>query len=150
MLKHFLAVMLLFVMGVGAFSQSIPSGTGRYTALGSSPFILDASTDIYNNPAWNNYYRNYAFGDLNQFGESDNFDGNAGVTLGTFLGGIIITLFGIHEVIWISILLLLVSLALTFVFVRKRTAESTEEKELAVEEDEVNEVMELRPVGQLN
>jgi predicted MFS family arabinose efflux permease len=32
--------------------------------------------------------------------------GNAGVTLGTFLGGIIITLFGIHEVIWISILLL--------------------------------------------
>lgn len=76
--------------------------------------------------------------------------GNAGVTLGTFLGGIIITLFGIHEVIWISILLLLVSLALTFVFVRKRTVESTEEKESAVEEDEVNEVIELRPVGQLN
>ena len=76
--------------------------------------------------------------------------GNAGVTLGTFLGGIIITLFGIHEVIWISILLLLVSLALTFVFVRKRTVESTEEKESAVEEDEVNEVIELRPVGQLS
>lgn len=80
MLKHFLAVMLLFVMGVSAYSQSIPSGTGRYTALGSSPYILDASTDIFNNPAWNNYYQNYAFADLNQFGESDDFDGNAGVT----------------------------------------------------------------------
>jgi predicted MFS family arabinose efflux permease len=78
--------------------------------------------------------------------------GNAGVTLGTFLGGIIITLFGIHEVIWISILLLLVSLALTFVFIRKRTVESTEEKEAMAEEDEdeVNEALELRPVGQLS
>jgi DHA1 family inner membrane transport protein len=78
--------------------------------------------------------------------------GNAGVTLGTFLGGIIITLFGIHEVIWISILLLLVSLALTFVFIRNRTVESTEEKESVVEEeeDEVNEALELRPVGQLS
>lgn len=88
MLKHFLAVMLLFVLAVGAYSQSIPSGTGRYTALGSSPFILDASTDIFNNPAWNNYYRNYAFGDLNTSavisdnrGESsDDFAGNVGVT----------------------------------------------------------------------
>lgn len=78
--------------------------------------------------------------------------GNAGVTLGTFLGGIIITLFGIHEVIWISILLLLVSLALTFVFIRKRTVESTEEKVAIAEEeeDEVNEALELRPVGQLS
>jgi predicted MFS family arabinose efflux permease len=73
--------------------------------------------------------------------------GNAGVTLGTFLGGIIITQFGIHEVIWISILLLLASLVLTFVFIRKRPVELTEVKE---EEDEVNEVMELRPVGQLS
>lgn len=45
--------------------------------------------------------------------------GNAGVTLGTFLGGMIITRFGIHHVIWISILLLIVSLALTFVFIRQ-------------------------------
>lgn len=82
MLKHFLAVMLLFVLGVSTYSQSIPSGTGRYTALGSSQFILDASTDIFNNPAWNNYYRNYAFGDLNQFGEISDFNGNAGVTFG--------------------------------------------------------------------
>lgn len=48
--------------------------------------------------------------------------GNAGVTLGTFLGGIIIASFGIHQVIWISILLLLVSLALTFVVIGKRAA----------------------------
>lgn len=73
--------------------------------------------------------------------------GNAGITLGTFLGGIIITLFGIHHVIWISIMLLLVSLALTFVFVRKRTVESPE---VTAEEDEVNEVMELEPVSQLS
>jgi hypothetical protein len=82
MLKHFLAVMLLFVMGVSTFSQSIPSGTGRYSALGGSPFILDAHVDMLSNPAWNNYYRNYAFADLNQFGESDNFNGTAGVTFG--------------------------------------------------------------------
>ena len=73
MLKHFLAVMLLFVMAVGTYSQSIPSGTGRYSALGSSPFILDAHVDMLNNPAWNNYYRNYAFADLNQFGEKQQF-----------------------------------------------------------------------------
>jgi multidrug resistance protein len=48
--------------------------------------------------------------------------GNAGVTLGTFLGGIIIAAFGVHQVIWISILLLFVSLAMTFVFVGKKTA----------------------------
>ena len=50
--------------------------------------------------------------------------GNAGVTLGTFLGGIIITRFGIHHVIWISILLLIVSLALTFVFIRQRVVQN--------------------------
>ena len=81
MLKHFLAVMLLFVMGVGAFSQSIPSGTGRYAALGNSPFILDAHVDMLNNPAWNNYYRNYAFADLTPE-TGAGFDGHAGVTFG--------------------------------------------------------------------
>ena len=64
MLKKHLAIMLLFVMAVAAFAQSIPSGTGRYEALGNSPFILDAATDINHNPAWTNYYRNYAFGDI--------------------------------------------------------------------------------------
>ncbi|WP_205511102.1 MFS transporter [Longitalea arenae] len=69
--------------------------------------------------------------------------GNAGVTLGTFLGGIVITQFGVHQVIWISILLLLVSLALTYVFVGKRKevsepaaskAESYQEEEAIPEE----------------
>ena len=69
--------------------------------------------------------------------------GNAGVTLGTFLGGIIITRFGVHEVIWISILLLLGSLALTFIFVRKRAVESNEEKEEIV----LTEPMELSQAG---
>lgn len=81
MLKHFLAVMLLFVMGVSTFSQSIPSGTGRYTALGGSPFILDAHVDMLNNPAWNNMYRNYAFADLTPE-TGAGFDGHAGVTFG--------------------------------------------------------------------
>jgi len=83
MLKHFLAVMLLFVMAVCSFSQSIPSGTGRYAALSNSPFILDAHSDMLSNPAWNNYYRNYAFADLTPLTGSENggeFDGHAGVT----------------------------------------------------------------------
>ena len=84
MLKKHLAVMLLLFMAVGAFAQSIPSGTGRYEALGNSPFILDAATDINNNPAWNTYYRNYAFGDIgrnviNDFALTDQY---AGVTFG--------------------------------------------------------------------
>ncbi len=71
MLKKHLAVMLLLFMAVGAFAQSIPSGTGRYEALGNSPFILDAATDINNNPAWNTQYRNYAFGDIGRSVISD-------------------------------------------------------------------------------
>ena len=71
--------------------------------------------------------------------------GNAGVTLGTFLGGIIITRFGIHEVIWISILLLIASLALTFVFIRQKRVESEE----IIEVEDVNESVELSPVGQM-
>lgn len=66
--------------------------------------------------------------------------GNAGVTLGTFLGGIVITSFGVHQVIWISILLLLVALALTFVFVGRRSA-ATERELLQEEEQEVQEVL---------
>jgi hypothetical protein len=77
MLKHFLAVMLLFVMAAGVFSQSIPSGTGRYAALGSSPFILDAHIDVLGNPAWSNYYRDYAYADLSPFNGSE-FTGHAG------------------------------------------------------------------------
>jgi hypothetical protein len=87
MLKKHLAVMLLFVVAAGVFSQSIPSGTGRYEALGNSPFILDAATDINNNPAWSNYYRDYSFGDIgrNTDGEGSAFelsDQYAGVSFG--------------------------------------------------------------------
>jgi hypothetical protein len=64
MLKKHLVVLLLMVMAVGASAQSIPSGTGRIEALGNSPFILDAATDINNNPVWVGYYRNYIFGDI--------------------------------------------------------------------------------------
>lgn len=46
--------------------------------------------------------------------------GNAGFALGSFLGGIMITQFGIQNVVWMSIMLLLVTLALSFVFIRKR------------------------------
>jgi hypothetical protein len=84
MLKKRLIVLLLLVMAVGAYAQSIPSGTGRIEALGNSPFILDAATDIYNNPAWNNYYRNYAFADFGRDVISDFALTNqyAGVTFG--------------------------------------------------------------------
>jgi predicted MFS family arabinose efflux permease len=67
--------------------------------------------------------------------------GNAGVTVGTFLGGLVITRYGVQQVIWISIALLLVTLALTFVFVGKRetvqeTKQETEPAELEMEEQE--------------
>jgi DHA1 family inner membrane transport protein len=62
--------------------------------------------------------------------------GNAGVTLGTFLGGLVITRFGIHQVIWISILLLLVALALTYVFVGRRAA-VTQQAKVQEEEQEM-------------
>ena len=84
MFKKRLVVLLLLFMAVGVYAQSIPSGTGRIEALGNSPFILDAATDIFNNPAWNNYYRNYAFGDLGRDVISDFALTNqyAGVTFG--------------------------------------------------------------------
>src|SRR5205085_12688463 len=84
MFKKSLVVLLLLFVGVGAYAQSIPSGTGRIEALGNSPFILDAATDIFNNPAWSNYYRNYGFGDfgrnvMSDFALSDQY---AGVSFG--------------------------------------------------------------------
>lgn len=81
MLKHFLAVMLLFVMGVSAYSQSVPTGTGRVAALGYSPFILDAHMDIYSNPAWTNLYKDVAVADLTPE-TGAGFDGHAGVVFG--------------------------------------------------------------------
>ncbi len=61
-----LSVVLLAVMLIStvSYGQSIPSGTGRYEALGYNPFIKDASIDINRNPAWTTVYRNYVFGDI--------------------------------------------------------------------------------------
>lgn len=78
MLKKHLAVMLMFILAAGVFSQSIPSGSGRYNALGNSPFILDAHIDMLNNPAWNSYYKDYAFADLSPYSGGE-FTGHAGV-----------------------------------------------------------------------
>ncbi|HKO82268.1 MAG TPA: MFS transporter, partial [Chitinophagaceae bacterium] len=66
--------------------------------------------------------------------------GNAGLALGTFLGGVVINSFGVHNVIWVSILLLLVALGFSYVFTSKRAAAntplSTQEKlEARVEEE---------------
>jgi predicted MFS family arabinose efflux permease len=46
--------------------------------------------------------------------------GNAGFALGAFLGGIIINSYGVHNVVWMSVLLLLAALGLSFVPDRKR------------------------------
>ena len=46
---------------------------------------------------------------------------NAGITLGTLLGGLIIVHYGIHEVVWISIPLFGVSLLLTFITKKERS-----------------------------
>ncbi len=47
--------------------------------------------------------------------------GNAGVTIGTMLGGFMITSYGVHQIIWISILLFVLAFALSFVCMRKQT-----------------------------
>lgn len=50
--------------------------------------------------------------------------GNAGATLGTFLGGAAIAHYGIHNVIWMSIGLMVVALGLSFVFVKAADRQS--------------------------
>lgn len=67
--------------------------------------------------------------------------GNAGVTLGSLLGGIVIAWYGIHEVIWLSIVLLMAAFGLSFVYVKQPapaaktgaviTEEAEEETEMA-------------------
>lgn len=46
--------------------------------------------------------------------------GNAGFALGSFLGGIVIARFGTHNVVWMSVGLLAVTLGLSFVHLKKR------------------------------
>ncbi|MDQ3021995.1 MAG: hypothetical protein M3R36_15695 [Bacteroidota bacterium] len=66
---------LIFISSFSSFthSQSIPSGTARYEALGFNPFIMDAAIDLNRNPAWGTKYINYAFGD---FGRYSRFNGD--------------------------------------------------------------------------
>lgn len=69
--------------------------------------------------------------------------GNAGVTLGTFLGGLVITHFGVHQVIFISILLLLVALALTYVFVGRKANVTAPKEQTEQEQEQEVEVQEM-------
>lgn len=62
-----LAVISIFSFSSFTNSQSIPSGTARYEALGFNPFITDAAIDLNRNPAWGTKYINYAFGDLGRY-----------------------------------------------------------------------------------
>jgi multidrug resistance protein len=58
---------------------------------------------------------------------------NAGITLGTLLGGFVIAHYGVHQVIWMTVALLLLSFGLSFVKIkerRKKPAKSTEPVEL--------------------
>jgi len=65
MLKRITLAVLAIMMFAGLTNaQSLSSGTGRIEALANSPFIMDAATDINSNPAWNNYYQDYIFGDI--------------------------------------------------------------------------------------
>jgi len=64
MLKKLLLIFLIFISASVVFSQSIPSGTGRYEALGFNPFMTDPAYDINRNPAWAHMFRNYIFGDI--------------------------------------------------------------------------------------
>jgi hypothetical protein len=73
MFKKLLILSFFLVITTGVYAQSIPSGTGRYEALGFNPFITDPALDLIRNPAWGNQYRNYTFGDL---GRADLTDPN--------------------------------------------------------------------------
>jgi len=63
--KILLSILFVVLMLTNvSYSQSIPSGTARFEALGYNPFLWDASIDINRNPAWAGYYRDYTFGDI--------------------------------------------------------------------------------------
>jgi hypothetical protein len=79
------AFVTMLLSGV-SFAQdgAISSGTGRYEALGSNPFIWDAAIDMNNNPAWAAQYKNYLFGDIgrNVVSENELTDQYFGVNFG--------------------------------------------------------------------
>ena len=49
---------------------------------------------------------------------------NIGISLGAFLGGVISAYYGVHYVLWVSILLLAVTFAMSFVSFPKENTES--------------------------
>jgi len=55
---------------------------------------------------------------------------NIGISLGAFLGGIVSVHYGVHHVLWVSILLLSVTFILSFVSFPKKISENEEEKQL--------------------
>ncbi len=57
--------------------------------------------------------------------------GNAGVTVGTMVGGFIITYYGVHQVIWGSMLLLVVAFGMSFIVLGKKQPVSDTEKQAA-------------------
>jgi len=69
--------------------------------------------------------------------------GNAGVTLGTLLGGIVITQFSVHEIVWMSMLLLLVAFGLSFVKVGKKEIVNESEAEVSVASQALEPALEL-------
>jgi len=66
---------------------------------------------------------------------------NAGITLGTLLGGFIIAHYGIHEVIWMTVPLLLLALGLSFVNVAQKQ-KAVEKKEPEAENVLICEIRE--------
>lgn len=54
---------------------------------------------------------------------------NIGISLGAMLGGLVIAKFGIHQVVWVSIALLVVTLSISFIRVPQSVETSEEETE---------------------
>ncbi|MDN5283898.1 MAG: transporter [Mucilaginibacter sp.] len=68
---------------------------------------------------------------------------NAGITLGTLLGGLIIAHYGIHEVIWMTVPLLVLSLGLSYVTLgtKQKTSENTIAEVIEAEPEPVQAIV---------
>jgi predicted MFS family arabinose efflux permease len=64
--------------------------------------------------------------------------GNAGVTVGSLLGGLVISVSGVQNIIWMSIGLLAVAFALTFVLIKKKENTTVNPEEAAEPAAEVS------------
>jgi DHA1 family inner membrane transport protein len=67
--------------------------------------------------------------------------GNAGFALGSLLGGLVITRLGVHNVVWMSILLLIVTLGLSFVQIKKLSGKALNSEPDKVETTVEDKVM---------